>query len=107
MVTLWSLGLGNNFLVMMNMTLVNFGEERDWRAIYYILVFVVMKTILLNLFSGFIIAIFLQFYTKIKKSHGVENRLTKEDIEFKLVNFEVDEEGRVLTKFHPDKHKSD
>ena len=38
MVTLWSLGLGNNFLVMMNMTLVNFGEQRDWRVIYYVLV---------------------------------------------------------------------
>jgi hypothetical protein len=107
MVTLWTLGVGEHFLDIMNMTLVNFGEERDWRAIYYILVFVVMHTILLNLFSGFIIMIFLQFYTKIRKAHGVENTLTKEDIEFKLVKFEVDEKGNVLTNFHPDKHKSD
>ena len=66
-----------------------------------------MRTILLNLFSGFIIAIILQFYTEIKKCHGIENRLTKEDIEFKLVKFEVDDSGNVLTKFHPDKRKSD
>ena len=99
LIYLYTLTLGNNYLVLMNMTLVNFGTSRDWRAFFFLAVFVLTKMLLLNIFQGFFIAIFLQFYGK-EEAHEVKKnkpvQVTKKDVRFEMAKFFVKKSGRTI-----------
>ena len=43
LVYVYSLSLGNNFVILMDMTLVNLGKDRSYEAIYFLIVFLVTK----------------------------------------------------------------
>jgi hypothetical protein len=97
LIFLYSMALDNKFLDLMNMTLVSCGTVRDWRAGFFVLVFVLTKMLLLNIFQGFFIAIFLQFYGKekendIKKKAPV--KVTKKDFKFEMAKFFIKKSGR-------------
>lgn len=85
----------------MNMTLVNFGTERDWRGLFFVAVFVLTKMLLLNIFQGFFIAIFLQFYGK-QEMHEVKKKapkvVTKKDFRFEMAKFFVKKSGRKVVE---------
>jgi hypothetical protein len=99
LIYLYTLTLGNNFIVLMNMTLVNFGTERDWRAFFFLAVFMLTKMLLLNIFQGFFIAIFLQFYGK-EEAHEVKKnapvQVTKKDVRFEMAKFFIKKSGRKI-----------
>jgi predicted membrane protein len=101
LVYLQALTIGNNYIVLMNMTLVNFGTERDWRGLFFVIVFVMTKMLLLNIFQGFFIAIFLQFYGK-QEIHEVKKKapkvVTKKDFRFEMAKFFVKKSGRKVVE---------
>ena len=105
----YSLSLGNNYLVLMNMTLVNLGTSRNWGFLFFLWVFVMTKMLLLNIFSGFFISIFQQFYGRdeMQTEDGRDNMaVTKSDIKFKMANFIVSKSNKILATKSGEKEKS-
>ena len=81
------------------MTLVNFGPVRDWRCLAFLLVFVMTKMLLLNIFSGFFIAIFLQFYGRDEvheSDYFQDMQVKKQDIRFEMSKFIVTKTEKIL-----------
>ena len=99
LIFLYSMALDNKFLDLMNMTLVSCGTERDWRAGFFVVVFVLTKMLLLNIFQGFFISIFLQFYGK-EKEHEMKKKtpkkVTKKDFRFEMSKFFIKKSGRKI-----------
>lgn len=83
MIMMWSLTLGNNFQTLMNLSQVGFGEERSWKCLYFLVVFVFTKMVLFNIFVGFFIGVFQQFYGKdqedIKQGKKLEQNQEEHD----------------------------
>ena len=69
---LYSLTLNNQMIVLINMTTVNAGKERDYRSIFYLVYVFLVNMMLFNIFVGMIIGIGLEYFNLILEQSEVD-----------------------------------